>query len=94
MITFYHFDIFVTFFYTGKEAQNATLSHGVIMCQAIKKYLDKTGYQVLIVYYIFIVCIQFIYLKTLNLFFIGGYQTSWRNKISRTSAQLAGVSKQ
>ncbi|XP_027852914.2 putative deoxyribose-phosphate aldolase [Aphis gossypii] len=31
---------------TGKEAENATLSHGVIMCQAIKKYHDITGYQV------------------------------------------------
>ncbi|KAF0755682.1 putative deoxyribose-phosphate aldolase, partial [Aphis craccivora] len=31
---------------TGKEAENATLSHGVIMCQAIKKYHNITGYQV------------------------------------------------
>lgn len=31
---------------TGKEAANATLSHGVIMCQAIKKYHNITGYQV------------------------------------------------
>lgn len=30
----------------GKEAENATLSHGVIMCQAIKTYYEKTGYQV------------------------------------------------
>lgn len=30
----------------GKEAKNATLSHGVIMCQAIKKFHDKTGYKV------------------------------------------------
>jgi len=32
--------------YTGKEAENATLSHGVIMCQAIKKYHNVTGYKV------------------------------------------------
>ncbi|XP_050541877.1 deoxyribose-phosphate aldolase isoform X2 [Daktulosphaira vitifoliae] len=31
---------------TGKESTNATLSHGVIMCQAIKKYHEKTGFKV------------------------------------------------
>ncbi|XP_050432381.1 deoxyribose-phosphate aldolase [Adelges cooleyi] len=31
---------------TGKEATNATLSHGVVMCQAIKKFHEKTGFQV------------------------------------------------
>lgn len=30
----------------GKEAQNATLFHGVVMCQAIKQFYDKTGYKV------------------------------------------------
>ncbi|VVC25237.1 Aldolase-type TIM barrel,DeoC/FbaB/ lacD aldolase,Deoxyribose-phosphate aldolase [Cinara cedri] len=31
---------------TGKEAQNATLCHGVVMCEAIKTYCHKSGYQV------------------------------------------------
>jgi len=38
--------IMIMLFYTGKEAENATLSHGVIMCQAIKKYHNATGYKV------------------------------------------------
>lgn len=40
------FKIMMMLFWTGKEAENATLSHGVIMCQAIKKYHNITGYQV------------------------------------------------
>lgn len=38
----------------GKEATNATLAHGVVMCHAIKKYHEKTGYQVY--YYIYYMC--------------------------------------
>jgi len=38
--------IMIMLSYTGKEAENATLSHGVIMCQAIKKYHNATGYKV------------------------------------------------
>lgn len=39
------------YFYIGKEAKNATLSHGVVMCQAIKNYHDKTGFQVYFILY-------------------------------------------
>lgn len=35
---------------TGKEAEVATLNHGVIMCHAIKMYHEKTSYQVCIIY--------------------------------------------
>ncbi|XP_025409416.1 deoxyribose-phosphate aldolase isoform X2 [Sipha flava] len=31
---------------TGKEAKNATLFHGMVMCQAIKHYHEKTSYKV------------------------------------------------
>lgn len=44
--------IMMVLFWTGKEAENATLSHGVIMCQAIKKYHNITGYQVHNIYFI------------------------------------------
>lgn len=31
---------------TGKEALNATLVFGVVMCRAIRDYYNKTGYKV------------------------------------------------
>lgn len=57
----YYFSLCSSLFLcTGKEAKNATLSHGVVMCQAIKYYHDKTGYKV---YYNFII-IVFMYVES------------------------------
>lgn len=83
------------FLYIGKETHNATLSHGVVMCQAIKTYHKKSGYQVYI-FYFNNVCIEL--LLSVNMIFsfiifflINRLVLKLLEELNLTSKQLVGL---